>query len=215
MVMMMAYDAILFDLDGTLVDSDNLILETFRQTIRRHFPNDERQSEAMVRYIGPPLKESFRDFTDDPDVIGAMIATYREVYQTIEFDHAKLFPHVIETLETLHQKNIPVGVVTTKFRESALPSMRHFGIERYTKAFVGLDDVTHHKPHPEPVLKALKALKHTHALMIGDNVSDIRAGKRAGIATAAVSWSIHKDQLEKEHPDHWLEDIRDVLAWIR
>ena len=215
MVICMAYEAILFDLDGTLVDSNQLILETFRQTVGRHFPQKAKPTQQMVDYIGPPLKESFRDFTDDSVMIDTMIDTYRKVYQTIEFDYVRLFPNVIETLQTLQASHIPVAVVTTKFRESAWPSMHRFGIDKLTDVLIALDDVTHHKPHPQPIQKALKVLKKRNAVMIGDNLSDIRAGKRAHIATAAVSWSIHKDKLKQEKPDHWIKDMTDVIKLIK
>lgn len=215
MVMLMAYEAILFDLDGTLVDSNQLILETFRQTVERHFPEKTKPTDHMIDYIGPPLKESFRDFTDDSPLIETMIDTYREVYQTIEFDYVRLFPNVIETLQRLKELHVPVAVVTTKFRESAWPSMHRFGIDTLTDALITLDDVTHHKPHPEPVQKALEAIKKTNAVMVGDNLSDIRAGKRAGIATAAVSWSVHKEKLIQENPDHWINDMTDVIKLIK
>ena len=153
---MQKIDTILFDLDGTLVDSNNLILKTFKRTFQLHFSNKILTQNDLIQMMGPPLQETFSRFSSDTNVVNSMINSYRDIYQQIEFDYVKPYPHIIETLKAFKDANFNIGIVTTKFKESAMPSINRFGIDKYIDVIIGLDDVKNHKPHAEPVLKALQ-----------------------------------------------------------
>ncbi|MCK5732111.1 MAG: HAD-IA family hydrolase [Tenericutes bacterium] len=205
-------DTVLFDLDGTLVDSNELIIKSFYETMKKYVPNRAFTRKELIDMIGPPLKESFLVAGDDPKLIQEMIDYYRQVYVDLEFDYIKLYPNVIETLKILSEHNINLGIVTTKFKESALPSIELYGLDKYITSYCFLDDVREHKPHPEPIFFALNQFKdYKNVLMIGDNSSDILAGKNASTYTCGIEWSIKKDLIKSLNPDFWIYDCLELL----
>lgn len=207
-------DTVLFDLDGTLVDSIPLIAETLRKTILAFHPEVVLDPATIESMIGPPLATSFRRFTDDEAMVGRMIDRYRAIYVADEPAAIRIFPHVEETLRELKRKGYRLGIVTTKFTVSALPSLTHFGIVDLFDVIIGLEHVKRHKPDPEPVLKALAALPHQDAVMVGDTEGDLLAGRAAGILVCAVGWSHRREALHALHPDFWIEDFAEFIPAI-
>ncbi len=212
---MLPIDTILFDLDGTLVDSNELIIETFKRTYQVHYPNLSYTHSELAQMMGPPLSETFFHLTKNGNLVKEMINTYRKIYKSIEFDFISLYPGVIESLSALKTNGFKLGIVTTKFKESAMPSIQHYGIDQYIDVIIGLDDVTNHKPHPEPIYRALERIDHRGVLMIGDSPSDILAGKNAHILTCGVDWSYNKEEIEKLKPDLWLTNFQHLLEMIK
>jgi pyrophosphatase PpaX len=209
----MSIRTILFDLDGTLIDTNELINLSFYHTFQQfgyQFTHDE-----IVAFNGPPLVETFQNI--DLAKSEAMIETYREHNLQHHDDYVKAFPHVEETLKTLKNKGISLGIVTTKMRDTAIRGLQVTGIESYFDSLVGLDDVTNAKPHPESVLKAMKELnaEPETTLMVGDNWHDIQAGHYASVKTAAVAWSLKGEEfLQTYKPTYMLYDMVDLLEII-
>src|SRR5699024_5606017 len=112
--------------------------------------------EEIIEFNGPPLVQTFKNI--DPFRADKMVETYREQYRIIHDQYVKVFPQVIETLKALKQKNLQLGVVTTKMGSGVDLALDFTGITDYFNTIVALDDVKHAKPHPEPVLKAMLAL---------------------------------------------------------
>ncbi|HOW37353.1 MAG TPA: HAD-IA family hydrolase [Candidatus Izemoplasmatales bacterium] len=206
----MKIDTLLLDLDGTLVDSNELILKTLRLTIEQYFPFISLTPEALLEMMGPPLSVTFGKLTSDPERIREMITTYRRLYTDTEFHYIRIYPGVTETLQYFHEKHFHIGLITTKFRESALPSLRHFDLDRWMDCIISLEDVKFPKPEPEPILKAMTLLQSRNAIMVGDTPADILAGKNAGILTCGVGWSYKLPELKAARPDHWIERFRDL-----
>ncbi|MCZ0703330.1 pyrophosphatase PpaX [Natronobacillus azotifigens] len=203
---------ILFDLDGTCIDTNALIIASFTHTLKKH-SNKIYSEEDILHFIGPPLYDSL--VTVDPDNVDAMIETYRAHNIENHNRYVKAYPTVLETVKKLHEKGFRLGIVTTKMRDTALLGLEITGLKPYFEVVIGLDDVTNAKPHPEPVIKALTALGETPqtALMVGDNYHDIEAGQNAGTKTAAVAWSIKgKEVLAGYQPDYMLEEMSDLLT---
>lgn len=209
-------NTILFDLDGTLVDSNELIIESFRETFRKYKPQQEFTRQQLIEMIGPPLKETFRIVSEKKEVIEEMINFYRSFYQKHEFEYVSLYKNVLETLEKLSELNINLGIVTTKFEESAMPSIKYFNIDKYIKNYSFLGSVKEHKPSPKPIFHVLDQFNHVDkALMIGDNKSDILAGKNANIFTCGIEWSLTKEKLKETNPDFWINDYLELLNIIK
>jgi len=211
---MQTIDTLLFDLDGTLVDSNELILDTLVKTFEIHFPKLSFSRIELIQMMGPPLSETFGKHTEDLALIETMIQTYRTVYKSQEFDYITIYPHVIDALKRFKAAGFHIGIVTTKFKVSAMPSIRHFGIDQYIDVVIGLDDVINHKPHPEPIYKALDQFSHQGAVMIGDSPADLLAGINANILTCGVDWSYKKHELLALKPDFWLKDFADLFEMI-
>lgn len=210
----MKIDTLLLDLDGTLVDSNELILETLRQTILQYFPTATVTPAVLLEMMGPPLSETFGRLTNNRELIQTMIQTYRRIYTGIEFHYIHIYPAVTETLQYFHEKKFHIGLITTKFRESAMPSIEHFQLDRWLDKIIALDDVKHPKPDPEPVLLALEIFHSGAAVMVGDTPADLWAGKNAGILTCGVGWSYKRNAIEALRPDFWIEDFAELITKI-
>jgi len=206
----MSIHTILFDLDGTLIDTNDLIIASFEHTFHHYELTFTR--EEIIEFNGPPLVDTFR--TIDPERADAMIDMYREHNHRVHDDYVKAFPYVNETVEKLKDKGFQLGVVTTKMRKGVDMGLALTGLDNQFDTIITLDDVKHPKPHSEPVIKALAELKASAdtALMVGDNYHDILAGKNAGAKTAGVAWTHKgKERLLQYEPTYMLEDIRDIL----
>ena len=203
---------ILFDLDGTLIDTNELIISTFMHTLDKYYPG-KYQREDVYPFMGPSLKDTFSGL--DPDRVDEMILEYR-TYNLANHDLlVKEFVGVKDTVHTLKERGYKLGIVTTKLHDVVLKGLRLMDLEPYFEAVVALDHVEKEKPDPEPVLKALEQLgaKPEEAIMVGDNYHDILAGKNAGTKTAGVAWSMKgRDYLANFEPDFMLESMADILA---
>lgn len=209
---MQKIDTILFDLDGTLVDSNELIIKSFYETMKKYMPQRDFSRKELIEMIGPPLKETFKLATNDPKVIQEMIDYYRKVYVDLEFDYISIYPNTIEMLKTFYDRGFNLGIVTTKFEESAVPSIKHYGLDKYITSFCYLDDITKHKPHPEPIYFALSQFKsYNKVIMVGDNTSDILAGVNAKTLTCGLNWSIKRDLIKDLNPDFWIKDYLELI----
>lgn len=209
----MGIRTVLFDLDGTILDSNELIYTSFDYTFKAY--NYSFTIEEIMEFNGPPLIESFSKI--DPDRAEMMVETYLKHNHAIHDEYVKLFPHVIETLEALKNNHIQIGIVTAKIRNSVDLGLALTGLDRYFETIITIDDVSQPKPHPESVIKAMKALKSepTSTLMVGDNYHDIVAGQNAGVMTAGVAWSLKgKDFLASYDPTYMLDDMRDLLKIV-
>ena len=206
----MSIRTILFDLDGTLIDTNELIIASFNHTFKQY--NLSYTTEEIIEFNGPPLTETFQKI--DPVRAEMMIKTYREHNLANHNDYVKAFPNVIETISELKDNQIQVGIVTTKMTKTAHLGMALTGLDKFFETVIAFEDVVHKKPHPEPVMKAMKQLNATaeSTLMVGDNHHDIEAGKNAGIKTAGVAWAQKgKEFLHEYNPTYMLEDMRDLL----
>jgi pyrophosphatase PpaX len=196
----------LFDLDGTLIDSVELILRSYRHTMRLH-RGHEPADDVWMQGLGTPLWVQFRQFSDDPAEIEAMVATYRE-YNLAHHDAlVRPYDGVVQAVLALRDQGKTLGLVTSKMRSGAVRGLRTAGIEDAFQVIVGSDEVTHPKPHPEPVLIALERLGAApeSAVFIGDSRHDLECGRAAGVKTAAVLWGpFDRAHLADLEPDYWL-----------
>lgn len=209
-------NTVLFDLDGTLVDSNQLILDSFKATFDKFFPDVKFQREDYIKMIGPTLKETFSEFQDNQDNVLKMIDFYRRYYKVHEFDMIDIYPNLISTLKSLKAMGFYIGIVTTKFEESAVPSIKQFNLDQYMDVYIYLDDVKNPKPHAEPIEIAKSRLKDPlEILMVGDNPSDILSGKNAGVLTCGIEWSLKKEELKATNPNFWIEDYSKLIDIIK
>ena len=198
--------AVLFDLDGTLIDSIELIRQSFRHTMLTHRGQPPEES-AWLSGLGTPLRTQFRAFTTDPDEIEAMMATYRAHNNANHDAMIKEYPGARDAVLALKARGIKLGIVTSKLTKGAHRGLARAGFDGLFNVVVGADDVTVHKPEAAPVLFALNHLgvSPAEAVMVGDSPHDITAGHRAGTRTAAALWGpFSRAVLEPTNPDRWL-----------
>jgi pyrophosphatase PpaX len=207
-----ALSTFLFDLDGTLIDSIELILQSYRHTMKAH-RGIEPPDEVWMKGLGTPLWVQFRDWTDDPDEIKAMVTTYREFNLANHDRMVRPYAGVVEQVRRLKTDGKTLGLVTSKMKSGAARGLRVAGLEDAFAVIVGADEVEHPKPHPEPVLKALERLgaPAAGAVFIGDSRHDLECGRAAGVQTAAALWGpFRRSDLEDLAPDYWLEQPADL-----
>lgn len=215
---MTTFTTILYDLDGTLIDSVRLILDSYHHTLRVHgFP--PRSDEYWLEGLGTPLNVQFGEWADDADLLEEMIATYREYNLGHHDQVVKVYPGVVDMVTSLKAHGCRSGLVTSKNRYGAGRGLRLAGLERAIEVMVCADDVEHPKPHPEPVLRALERLGHqgpaAGAVFVGDSVHDMQSGRAAGVATAAVLWGpFDRGALAAAAPDYWLETPADLQKLV-
>ncbi len=210
----MKINTVLFDLDGTLINTNELIIASFLHTLDHYFPN-EYTREKVIQFIGPSLYDSFTRL--NPDNVEEMVQMYRKFNHEKHDELVEEYELVKETVQALHAKGYKLAIVTTKRSETARMGLKLTGLEPYFPVVVAIDDVTNVKPDPEPLLKALAQLQSTpeQTLMVGDSQYDILGGKNTGTKTAAVAWTIKgREFLEKYEPDVMLETMADLLPFL-
>jgi pyrophosphatase PpaX len=201
----MDLQAVLFDLDGTLLDSMDLIWRSYGHAVRAH--GGEPVHGEWLEGIGRPLRWQFARLTNDAGELEAMIATYRAFNLANHDASVAAFPGAVEAVRALARRGLKLGVVTSKLRHGAQRGLACGGFEGLFDVVVAADDVTEHKPHPAPVLHALAQLgiEPAHAIMVGDSPHDLASGRAAGTRTAAVAWGpFPEEALRSTRPDVWL-----------
>ncbi|QPC47465.1 pyrophosphatase PpaX [Mangrovibacillus cuniculi] len=205
---------VLFDLDGTLINTNELIISSFLHTLNFDEPNRYTR-EDVLPFMGPPLEDSFMQVA--PDRVQELVDRYRAFNLEKHDELVTAFEGVEEAVQQLHQNGYKLAIVSTKIGNVVLKGLKLMNLDSYFDVVISLDEVTHAKPHPEPLLKALEQLGSTpeEAIMVGDNHHDIEGGQNAGTLTAGVSWSAKgRDYLEKFNPTVILDDMRDLIAFI-
>ncbi|THF72500.1 pyrophosphatase PpaX [Cohnella fermenti] len=205
--------AVLFDLDGTIIDTNELIIESFLHALHGIVPADFGR-EHIIPSMGLPLLTQLRQFSGREEVDDLALA-YRE-YNLLRHDEmVTLFPGVGDVVRKLHAAGIKLGIVTTKMRASTERALKLLGIYEDMGTIVTLDDVEFAKPHPEPVLKAIAALGSDPAetIMVGDSKVDIESAVRAGAVPVGVAWSLKGEGLLKDAgAAHIIQEMEQLLT---
>jgi pyrophosphatase PpaX len=208
---------VLFDLDGTLIDSIRLILDSYHHTLTQHnLP--ARSDEEWLRGVGTPLHVQFSEWGKQPDVLQAMIATYREFNLKHHDRMVTVYPGVVDAVREIKAAGVQTGLVTSKNRQGALRGLSLVGLQALMDVMVCADEVENPKPHPEPVEKAVALLGADPAttVYVGDSIHDMVSGRAAGVKTAAALWGpFGRSHLESAKPDYWLETPADLVDLIR
>ena len=205
--------AILFDNDGTLVDTYEAILTCFKYATKKVLHTDIPEAELMAK-VGQPLRVQMWDFTEDPEVHQALCDAYWERGITVHDEKAHLFEGVKETLQELQDRGFVMGVVTSKLHDAAQHGLELFGIDQYFSCLVSPDDCEGSKPDPAPVVYGAQLLdiKPEHCLYVGDSPFDMQAGRGAGCTTVAALWGMFpEDVLDQEYPDIKCRTMKDLL----
>lgn len=211
----MAVKALLFDFDGTLLNTNDLIIQTFMHVLNERFPGQYSPKDCL-KFIGPSLKQTFNDIA--PGEEEALIAKYRTWNIEHHDELVSQYPDVVSTLEQLKAQGIRLAIVSTKRNETIDRGLAILGATHLFDVRIGTDDVNNVKPDPEPVLLALKQLgiEKEYAIMIGDNSHDIEAGHRAGVRAAGVVWAIKGEAyLQQFKPEYMLQHMSDLLDIVK
>jgi pyrophosphatase PpaX len=212
----MRFPVVLFDLDGTLIDSGPIILASMKHASLVVLGREPDEELVRAAIGGPGLVAQMRDL--DPERVDELVDAYRAHNEPL---HAELesFDGMLELLPVLREEGRTLGIVTAKRLRTVGLALDRFPILREaTDVVIGAEDTQRHKPEPDPLLEALRRLdaRPADAAYVGDSPFDVRAAKAAGIFAVAVGWGgIHPDErLLREQPDalvHSAEELHDVI----
>ncbi len=206
------WDAVLFDVDGTLIDSVPFIVESFQYAYRRHLgqPQDEAQ---ILAGIGMPLEEAFSSWP--PELARALMTTYLEYNHAYLHEGIGIFYQVPPVLDHLCHVGLPLGIVTSKRLTALRPTLQDFDLERFFNVIITKEDTTRHKPHPDPLLEAMRRLglqQPARVLYVGDSIHDLESAVRAGCQPVMVGWTrMPRQPLEQAHSAIWIEYAADLI----
>ncbi len=221
---------ILFDFDGTLVNTTPLILHSFRATWQQSFGftlDDGAYINTFGRLLHSALQELTQQGIDERriapvDDLSAkadeLLRTYREFNLARHDELSEPFAGVNETVAELSARGFRLGIVSSKLRAGVERGLRLFALAEFFEVIIAADDVTRHKPHPEPLWRALESFGAApqQALYVGDSIHDIAAGRAADVTTAAAAWGpFPRTELEAQQPDYVLETPAELLNLTR
>lgn len=209
---------VLFDFDGTLVNTNDVILASWQHTYK-HYCGHEVDEDRITACFGEPLLVTMaREFPDvDPEESAA-------VYRKFQVENADklvtIFPGIVELLDTLKKEGYVMGIVTSRTRESALRYMNMLGIADYFKDMVSCEDTDIHKPNPEPLLLGMEKIgaNAEESVMVGDSPFDIKCANNAGVDAVMVDWRITCDStspIEDAKVDYWIRKPMDLAELLK
>ncbi|MDD2504438.1 MAG: HAD-IA family hydrolase [Clostridia bacterium] len=210
-------NTVLFDFDGTIMDTNRVILQSWQHTFRT-FEGRERAEEEIYSTFGEPLYITMKKVLPNIPVEEAT-----DVYRSYNYgkftDLISIFPGMLELLKKLKSSGYKIGLVTSRLAHTTKIGLEKFDIEQYFDAIITCEDCNSFKPDPEPVNLALERLGSMpeESIMIGDSMFDILCAKNAGVKSALVGWALAVNEDEKtdeNSPDHIIlkpEDLLDIL----
>lgn len=209
---MTAIRAVFFDLDGTLLDSIQLIIDSYHHALAAN-ELPAKSDQHWLAGIGTPLRVQFREWADQPELFDSLIASYRDYNLSNHDQRVSGYPGAVEMVQDVRRRGLTTGLVTSTLRAGAERGLKSLGLAEAMTVVIGADDVVHPKPHPEPLLTAAAqvGIDPRAAIYVGDSVHDMESGRAAGMMTAAALWGpFDRSHLEKADPDHWLTAPRDL-----
>ncbi len=206
---------ILFDLDGTLIDSTDAIVSTFHHsfdTYKATHPSDE----AIKALIGYPLDIMYEKLGVPKDKVWDYVAIYKKRYRIISKEQTQLLSFTKEAIE-IASTFASLGIVTTKTGSYSQVLMEHFGIMQYFEVLIGREHVLHPKPHAEPIHKALESFdtQDKDIWMIGDTKLDLMAANNANVNSIAVLSGYDDEKTLEKYTDYVMKDALEAVVYLQ
>jgi len=206
--------AILFDLDGTLIDTVELIRVSFRYATEKVL-GEAVPDEITMAHVGRPLRQQFTEMA--PDHVEELLNTYRAFNRAHHDELAKSYPGTKETIEALAACGVRMGVVTSKGSPVAIHGLEHFGLADYFEIVVSADDVPIHKPDPYPLRFAAEKMGVAldRCVYLGDSPHDMQAAISGDAISVAALWgAFTRDQVLAPGPDYAIDSITELPALL-
>lgn len=212
-------DTVLFDFDGTVMNTNDVILMSWQHTFKT-LENREEDPEKLIKTFGEPLAVTMQKFFPDVPVEESL-----EIYRSFHRDNfgelISLFPGMKELLAEVKGRGYKTALVTSRLYATTMQGIEKYQIKDYFDTVLTADDTTKHKPDPEPINITLEKLgsKPETSIMLGDTLFDLLCAKNAGVKSVLVSWSLAlggktKEELGDAAPDYILEKPSDLLDII-
>ncbi len=207
-------EAVLLDIDGTVLDTTEFIFQAFEHTFK-HFGLPVPARKELAAQVGKALQECYAHFNTGIDA-AALCEEHRK-FQVKNLHLSKPYANTINTLEKLKERGYKIAAVTARAGITARTTLELAGVDKFFDVIITGNDVKNLKPHPEAFLKALEMLgtDRSGAVIVGDTDSDILAGKSASISTIGVTYGFHGEKIHDSKPDFTVDDIAGILKVIK
>lgn len=206
---------VLFDLDGTLINTNDIIIKCLRD-VSIEYANKDLSKEELDVILGKPLRDQVSLIFNEN--IDEMMEHYRVNYRTHVDELIAEFEGIAELLQTLYNEGYKMGIVSSKGRRGINEALKKFHMEQYFNAIVAAEDVENHKPHSEPLEKGLELLGATkeESIFIGDSYFDILCAKNARVKSVLVDWSIlPREEIMNLKPEYVLVNPMDFMEKVK
>ncbi len=203
-----------FDLDGTLVDSNQTIFRSTVYALDKLGIKSDFDEKRFVSMIGMHFVDIFSELKVNVPDFDLFIKIYKENYFE-QMSYSTLYPEVENTLDKLKSNKVKISLLTTKVQDQADRLIDYFNLRKYFDFIMGRRDGMNYKPSPEPLLFICNELNIglNETIMIGDTELDIQCGKNAGAKTCAVLYGYRTEESLKDHqPDYLIKSISDILS---
>lgn len=207
------YKCLLFDLDGTLADTDLLIVEGFLHFFRK-YKKEKVSLSTLASLSGPSLKDSMKKYfpaynTDE------MVQEFRDFTWPLYETYIEFFEGIKEVLEVLKDNKLKLGIITSKMKEATIKTLEVLGVDNYFDYIVCIEDVNNGKPDPEGINKALEYfnVSKCDTLFVGDAITDLLAANNANVDCCFVSWNL-RGRLENVYPKYYVDshiELKEVI----
>lgn len=207
--------AVLFDLDGTVINTNELVITSWRHALGTHLGRCPEDTE-IIGTFGEPLIVTAKRY--DENNAEAICETYKRFNISVHDEMIKEYEGMEDTIKNLKKLGLKVGIVTSKRKETAMRALRMFKLLELMDVIITFDDCERHKPHPEPLLKGLEVLgiSPLEAMYVGDSHYDILCGQNAGCRTCVVKYSAMPfDELMKYKPDYSVDKPLDIVELVK
>lgn len=211
---------VIFDLDGTILDTAPAIFASFKYAFEKHCPELKLSDDDYATFLGPTLKETFSKYCPEADdnKIEEMIETYRVHNKEVHKDLVKPMPNVIKLLNYLKDNGYNVAIASSKFTDTCILGLEVTGLKDYFEVVIGLDQVEKPKPDKETLIKAIRAVDgyFTNAIYVGDSVSDIECAKNAGVYSIGfTSNKLMLQNLIDAKPNALIDDLIEIIDILK
>jgi pyrophosphatase PpaX len=210
-------EAVVFDWDGTLMDSKASIVDSYYEVserlLGRRWPADQAELDEIIQMRG--IDAFAIAANGDPDLEARFATAFHEAYQRNQA-RAEAFPGTLEMIRELHDRGVKIGIATSKARARLELDAARSGIDEFIDASVTGDEVKAAKPDPESVVNAIEELgvDPARVLYVGDGPNDIAAARGAGATAVGVSYGFHPSEMREAGPDHVIEHPSELLGLV-
>ena len=204
-------NTILFDYDGTLMDTNEVVLQSWQHTFRT-LRGREEDPEFIRSTFGEPLVKTLAKlFPEVP--VEKSLDVYRTFQREVFTDFVEVFPGMLELLKELKQRGYKLGLVTSRTKDTTWDGLKHYGMDKYFDAVITAGDTDKHKPDPEPILITLKRMDSVpqETLMVGDTMFDLECARNAGVKSVMVEWSVTMTSEEMAQADYVIKTAEELL----
>lgn len=207
---------LIFDLDGTLINSKELIVQAFTQTLSK-FHIQFNEEEMLTTTTGMPLADCYKLLVPDAHHPYEEFMVEHDQFQVNNMHLAVPFDDTVPTLKKARSSGIKCAILTNRTRRTTYKVLELYNLTQYFEIILAVEDVIIPKPHREGVDRAREVLQ-THpdkTYMIGDSTHDVKAGKNAGVKTIGVTTGFHPESMKSEQPDYLITTLGEVFTCIQ